>query len=111
MGIVETICGSLIIVGLLIRLAAIPLIIVMLVAIISTKVPILLGRVFWIFHAQKLSRYGFSSVGHEARADFAMLLGAIFLLIEGAGTRSVDRMLSRRNVAPPPRTQSYELIL
>src|SRR5262245_43797382 len=46
-GAVEIICGSLILFGLLTRLAAIPLIIDMLVAITSTKLPILLGHGFW----------------------------------------------------------------
>lgn len=41
---VETLCGALIIVGLFTRLAAIPLIVIMIVAIVSTKIPILLGR-------------------------------------------------------------------
>ncbi len=45
-GIVEIVCGTLIIPGLFTRLAAIPLIIIMIVAIVSTKVPILLGHDF-----------------------------------------------------------------
>ena len=94
-GVVETICGSLIIIGLLTRLAAIPLIITMIVAIVSTKVPILLGHDFWIFHLPKLARYGFWSMMHEARTDFDMLLGSLYLLIEGAGLWSVDAVLSR----------------
>jgi hypothetical protein len=64
-----------IIVGFFTRLAAVPLIIIMIIAIVSTKVPILLGHDFWIFHVQKLPRYGFWSMAHEARADFDMLLG------------------------------------
>ncbi|HWG04999.1 MAG TPA: DoxX family protein, partial [Beijerinckiaceae bacterium] len=48
-GIVEIVCGTLVIVGLFTRLAAIPLIIVMVVAIVSTKVPMFLGHDFWIF--------------------------------------------------------------
>ncbi len=56
--VVETGCGALIIVGLFTRLAAIPLIVIMIVAIVSTKIPILLGHDFWIFHVQKLPRYG-----------------------------------------------------
>jgi putative oxidoreductase len=95
-GIVETICGALIIIGLFTRLAAIPLIVIMIVAIVSTKLPILLGHDFWIFHAPKLPRYGFWSMAHEARADFTMLLGSLYLLIEGAGVWSVDAALARR---------------
>lgn len=93
-GVVETVCGALIILGLFTRLAAIPLIIVMIVAIVSTKVPILLGHDFWIFHLPKLARYGFWSMLHEARADFDMLLGSLYLLIEGAGAWSLDARLA-----------------
>jgi putative oxidoreductase len=59
-GVVETVCGLLIIVGLFTRLAAIPLIIIMIVALISTKLPILLGHDFWIFRlASDIKRTGF----------------------------------------------------
>jgi putative oxidoreductase len=94
-GVVETICGALVILGLLTRLAAIPLIIIMIVAILSTKIPILLGHDFWIFHVPKIGRYGFWSMAHEARDDFAMLLGSLYLLIEGAGAWSLDALISR----------------
>jgi putative oxidoreductase len=82
--------GALIIVGLLTRLAAIPLIVTMIVAIVSTKIPILLGHEFWIFHLPKFDRYGFWSASHESRADPAMLLGGLYALIEGAGRWSID---------------------
>ena len=94
-GVVEMICGALIILGLLTRLAAVPLIVIMIVAIVSTKVPILLGHDFWIFHLPKLPRYGFWSMTHEARDDFCMLLGSIYLLIEGGGKWSLDALFSR----------------
>jgi putative oxidoreductase len=81
----EVICGALLIVGFLTRLAAIPLIIDISVAILSTKIPILVGREFWSFSLPKLANYGFWSMAHEARTDFCMLLGALFLLIVGAG--------------------------
>jgi putative oxidoreductase len=32
---------------------------------------------------------------HEARADFDMLLGSLYLLIEGAGAWSLDAILVR----------------
>ena len=94
--VVEITCGALIIAGLLTRLAAIPLIIVMIVAIVSTKLPILLGHDFWIFHLPRLARYGFWSMLHEARADFCMLLGCLYLLMVGGGAWSVDLQLRRR---------------
>src|SRR5579863_552239 len=98
-GVVETVCGALIILGLLTRLAAIPLIIIMIVAILSTKIPILLGHDLWIFHAPKIARYGFWSMAHEARDDFAMLLGSLYLLIEGAGAWSLDALIARETQA------------
>jgi putative oxidoreductase len=83
-GVTEIVCGALILLGLLTRLAAIPLIINMLVAISSTKIPILLKSGFW-------------AMAHESRTDFAMLLGSIFLLITGAGLWSIDARLYSRN--------------
>src|SRR5512132_890262 len=101
-GIFEIVCGALIIFGLFTRLAAIPLIIIMIVAIISTKLPICAGQDVWIFHLPKLTRYGFWSMAHEARADFTMLLGCLYLLIEGGGRWSVDAALAdqRRRATP-----------
>jgi len=64
------------------------------VAILSTKIPILLGHGFGRFTVGKLPTYGFWSMAHEARVDYAMLLGSIFLLIVGAGTWSIDARLS-----------------
>lgn len=94
-GVFEIGCGGLIILGLLTRLAAIPMIINMTVAIASTKIPMLLGHGYWMFNLPKLNQYGFWSMAHEARTDFAMLLGAIFLLIVGAGPISIDALLFR----------------
>lgn len=96
-GLVEILCGALIILGLATRLAAVPLIVIMIVAIVSTKVPILVGHDVWIFHLPKLARYGVWSMMHEARADFDMMLGSIYLLIEGAGAWSLDAVLARRS--------------
>ena len=95
-GVVEIICGALILLGLLTRLAAIPLLIDMIVAILSTKIPILLGRGFGPFSLPKLPQYGFWSMLHEARTDISMVLGLLFLLILGAGAWSLDQTLLRR---------------
>ena len=94
-GTVEIVCGALIIFGLFTRLAAIPLIVIMVVAITSTKLSIWAGHDIWIFHMPKLARYGFWSMAHEARDDFLMLLGSIYLLIAGAGAWSLDALLTR----------------
>lgn len=82
-GIVEIVCGSLILLGLLTRLAAVPLVINMLVAIYTTKIPILLKDGFW-------------KMAHESRTDWSMLLGSIFLLVAGAGPWAMDAWLARR---------------
>ncbi len=85
-------CGILLLLGLLTRLAAIPMIINISIAILSTKIPILLGRGFWLFSLPSVKTYGFWSMVHEARTDFAMLLGGLFLLIVGAGCFSMDAL-------------------
>ena len=87
---VETICGALVLVGLLTRLASVLLLINISVAILSTKIPVLLGHGFWTFTLAKLPRYGFLSMMHEARTDFSMWLGLVFLLVIGAGRWSLD---------------------
>jgi putative oxidoreductase len=102
-GIVEIVCGTLVILGFLTRFASVPLIIIVVVAIISTKVPILLGHDYWIFQVPRLPRYGLWSMLHEARLDFCMLLGVLYLLIEGAGAWSLDARLSRDLGTPDPR--------
>ena len=97
-GIVEIVCGTLILLGLITRLAAIPLIIDMLVAILATKIPILLGHGFWGFSLRTLPYYGPWGMLHEARTDLAMLLGSIFLLLVGAGLWSIDARLIKNQM-------------
>jgi putative oxidoreductase len=76
-GAVEIIGGAMLIVGLLTRLASIALMINISVAMLTTKLPVLTKSGFW-------------ATAHEARVDFCMLLGTIFLLIVGAGPLSID---------------------
>jgi putative oxidoreductase len=81
-GVFEIVCGSLVLLGFFTRIAVIPLIIIMLVAIFSTKIPILLESGFW-------------KMAHDSRTDFSMLLGSLFLLINGAGSLSLDAKSSK----------------
>ena len=74
----EIVCGSLIILGLWTRFAAVPLLMDIGTAIATTKVPILHHQGTW-------------AMLHEARTDFSMALGLIFLLIVGGGASSLDR--------------------
>lgn len=82
-GATEIVCGLLVLLGLLGRLAPIPLVVVMLTAIGTTKIPILVEQGFW-------------EMAHAARTDFAMLLGSIFLIVVGPGPWSLDARKSRR---------------
>jgi uncharacterized membrane protein YphA (DoxX/SURF4 family) len=85
-GVCEIVCGGLFLLGLLTRFAAVAMIIDMLVAISTTKVPILLNEGFW-------------KMAHEARTDWVMLLGSLFLLIVGAGSWSFDAIIGRKDGA------------
>ena len=78
-GVLEALCGLLILLGLFTRLAAIPLAVIMAVAIVTTKLPRLAGG-FWEF-------------APAVRLDAAMFLLAIFVIINGADRFSVDRKL------------------
>lgn len=97
-GAVEIVCGTLLLIGLFTRLAALPLIFAMLVALLSIKIPILLGHGFWGFSLRDLPRYGFWAMMHESRNDLCMIAGAGFLLIVGAGPWSLDRRIAKATV-------------
>jgi putative oxidoreductase len=84
----EITCGALILIGLFTRSASIPLMIIILTAIISTKVPLLINEGFW-------------KMAHEARTDWSMLLGLIFLMIAGSGKFSFDNILSKTPLKLP----------
>lgn len=83
-GTFEIACGALVLLGLFTRLAVIPLLTIMAVAIYSTKIPILLKSGFW-------------KMAHDSRTDFSMTMGALFLLIVGAGAWSLDAWLQKRS--------------
>jgi uncharacterized membrane protein YphA (DoxX/SURF4 family) len=85
-GVVEIVCGVLITIGLVTRLAALPLVLDMLVAIASTKIPILQKSGFW-------------AMAHEARTDVSMLLCGVFLILVGSGELSLDANLRSRIAA------------
>lgn len=93
---VEVVCGALLLVGLATRLAALPLVINMLVALASTKLPILLGHGYWLFAHTFAPKAGFWAFLHASRTDLSMLCGSIFLAIAGADRWSLDRLLGER---------------
>jgi hypothetical protein len=49
------------------------------------------------FVLRDLKVYGFWSMAHEMRTDFAMWPGSLFLLIKGGGNWSFDLFFSGRN--------------
>ncbi|WP_114749128.1 DoxX family protein [Pleomorphovibrio marinus] len=81
-GTFEIVCGVLILLGLLTRLASVPTLIIMLVAMATTKSEILANDGFW-------------EMMHASRTDWAMLLGSLFLVIKGGGNWSIDNQLSK----------------
>lgn len=81
----EIVCGVLVLIGLFTRLAAIPLIIIMLTAIATTKTEVLHNEGFWVML-------------HGSRTDWSMLLGSIFLLVTGGGKWSIDKRITEKAI-------------
>jgi uncharacterized membrane protein YphA (DoxX/SURF4 family) len=80
------VCGTLLLIGFLTRLATVPLLIDIAVALYSTKIAVFFKNGFW-------------SALHEARTDVSMLLGLIFLLLVGGGSLALDARLASRRLA------------
>jgi uncharacterized membrane protein YphA (DoxX/SURF4 family) len=76
-GAFEITCGLLVLIGFWTRIASIPLLIIMFVAFITTKLPILLNKGFWTF-------------AHEYTTDFSLTMLLILLIIYGGGKWSMD---------------------
>jgi len=80
-GATEIVCGTLLILGVFTIFAIWPLLIVIVVAITTTKVPLLLKPGFW-------------AAMHEGRTDFCMIVGLLAIALLGAGPFSLDRRRS-----------------
>ncbi len=85
-GVVEIVCGALLLIGLMTRLASIPLLIDICVALYATKIVTLAKNGLW-------------STLHEARTDVSMLLGLVFLMLVGGGTLSLDARFLRKGAS------------
>ena len=84
-GAFEILCGILILFGLLTRLAAVPLLTIMIIAFITTKLPLLATKGFWTF-------------SHEYSIEFSLTFLLILLFIYGGGKWSVDlKILQSKN--------------
>src|SRR3989442_9993138 len=82
-GVVEIVCGTLLLIGFLTRQATVPLLIDIVVALYSTKIVAFAKNGFW-------------GTLHEARTDVSMLLGLVFLLLVGGGSFALDARLGWR---------------
>jgi uncharacterized membrane protein YphA (DoxX/SURF4 family) len=91
---VEIVGGALLVLGLFTRLAAIPLVIDMIVAIATTKLPLLFGP--GPEPVAALPKIGFWAFAYQARLDVTMLVACAYLVAVGAGAWSLDAMRSRR---------------
>jgi putative oxidoreductase len=81
-GAMEIAAGGALILNLYAGDAALLLLVVILTAIFTTKVPILLGHPLGRFAPPKLDHYGVLSFIHEARTDLSMLFGLVAILLD-----------------------------
>jgi hypothetical protein len=81
-GVVEIGGGAAILLNFYAGDAALALLIVIASALVTTKLPILLGRPLGPFALEKLPSYGWLSFLHQARIDFCMVFGLLAVLIE-----------------------------
>jgi putative oxidoreductase len=89
-GVFEIVCGVMILAGLLVRVAAVPMVVDMVGALLITKVPLLWGEAS--LYPKEGGAWDFL---HESRVETAMLCGSVFLFIAGAGAYSLDARTSR----------------
>ncbi|MEO9233506.1 MAG: DoxX family protein [Polyangiaceae bacterium] len=94
---VEIVAGLLVILGLATRVAALSLAVDMVVAIVTTKLPILLGAPPEPINA--LPKLGFWAFAYQARLDVTMLVLCVAVVLAGAGAYSIDAILSRRRTS------------
>jgi uncharacterized membrane protein YphA (DoxX/SURF4 family) len=93
-GVLEIVGGVLLITGFLTRLIAVPFIIEMVVAMLSTKIALFLGTSPLPLPPVP-PQVGLWAVLHEIRSDYAQIMTVIFLLIVGPGRLSIDAFMAR----------------
>ena len=103
-GCLEIVGGMLLLSGLLTRLIAIPFVIEMIVAILTTKISLYLGTSPLPLPPAP-PKVGFWAVLHEGRSDYAQILTSMFLLINGPGKWSLDALLLRKSKNASPQSE------
>jgi len=97
-GYLEIVGGLLLLSGLMTRLIAIPFIIEMIVAILSTKISLYLGTSPLPLPPVP-PQFGMWAVLHEIRSEYAQLLTTAFLFVNGPGKWSLDALMKKRRSA------------
>ena len=97
--ILEIVGGALLLAGFLTRWIAVPFVVEMLVAMLSTKIPMYLGTSPLPLPPSP-PQIGFWAVLHEIRSEYAQLLTVLFLAINGPGRWSLDALLGRSPADP-----------
>ena len=87
--------GMLLLFGLFTRFVAVYFIAQMIVAVLSTKISLYLGTSPLPLPPSP-PKTGFWAVLHEVRADYAMIMTSLYLVIEGPGQKSLDALLKRK---------------
>jgi len=95
-GVLEIVGGILLITGFLTRAIAIPFVIEMLVAILSTKISLYLGTSPLPLPPVP-PQIGLWAVLHEVRSEYAQLMTMFFLLLAGPGGWSLDALLVQKS--------------
>ncbi len=88
---IEIGCGAAILLNFFAGDAAIFLLVVIFTALITTKIPIMLGRPLGPFMPAKLNLYGWLSFFHEARLDLSMIFGLLAIAIDSGVTMGRKR--------------------
>jgi uncharacterized membrane protein YphA (DoxX/SURF4 family) len=92
--VVEIVGGALLLAGLQTRLVGMAFVVEMIVAVLSTKISMFLGRSPLPLPPVP-PQIGFWAVLHEVRSEFAQMFVSLFLLLEGPGQLSVDAWRKR----------------
>lgn len=99
-GVVEVVCGAALLAGMVVSVAAVPLVLDMIGALALTKIPIL-----WGASREVPDGSGFFDFVHDARTDVAMLVCAGLLVAAGAGRWAPVRRRTASESSPSTRTE------